>query len=122
MIEVDNMVKHYGEVRAVDGVSFSVQEGETFGLLKPNGAGKTTTMEILCCLRRFDSGKATVCGSDLVKETHNVRASMRSCPQETLLCDSPNVHENLAFSASPYSKKFRERLEFSSKVLGVGNS
>jgi ABC-2 type transport system ATP-binding protein len=123
IIEVDSLVKHYGEVKAVDGVSFSVEEGETFGLLGPNGAGKTTLMEILCCLRRFDSGKATIRGFDLVKDSRNVRASIGFCPQETLLYDLLSVRENLAFSASLYSmdsKTFKERLEFSTKVLGVG--
>ncbi|NWG10886.1 ABC transporter ATP-binding protein [Candidatus Bathyarchaeota archaeon] len=123
IIEVEDLVKHYGEVKAVDGVSFVVKEGEIFGLLGPNGAGKTTLMEILCCLRRFDSGKATVYGFDLAKDSLKVRASIGFCPQETLLYDLLSVRENFAFSASLYSldsKKFNERVEFSSKVLGVG--
>jgi ABC-2 type transport system ATP-binding protein len=123
IIEIEDLVKHYGEVKAVDGVSFSVEEGETFGLLGPNGAGKTTLMEILCGLRRFDKGKATINGFDLTKNSRKVRAMIGFCPQETLLYDLLTVRENLAFSASLYSlssKLFKERLEFSSKVLGVG--
>jgi len=123
VIEVEGLVKHYGEVKAVDGVSFSVQEGETFGLLGPNGAGKTTLMEIMCGLRRFDQGKVTIHGFDLVKDSLKVRASIGFCPQETLLYDLLSVRENLAFSAALYSmstKNFKERVEFSSKVLGIG--
>ena len=123
IIEVENLVKHYREVKAVDGISFSVEEGETFGLLGPNGAGKTTLMEILCGLRKFDEGKITVRSFDLVKDSYKVRGSIGFCPQETLLYDLLNVRENLAFSASLYSlssKKFKERLEFSAKVLGIG--
>ncbi len=123
IIEVEGLVKHYGEIKAVDDVSFTVTEGEIFGLLGPNGAGKTTLMEILCCLRRFDRGKVMINGFDPVKHSLEVRASIGFCPQETLLYDLLNVRENLAFSASLYSlnsKKFKERLEFSSKVLGVG--
>jgi ABC-2 type transport system ATP-binding protein len=123
IIEVENLVKHYGEIKAVDGVSFSVEDGETFGLLGPNGAGKTTLMEILCGLRRFDAGKVTVRGFDLVKDSYKVRGSIGFCPQETLLYDLLSVRENLAFSASLYSldsKKFKERVDFSAKVLGVG--
>jgi len=123
IIEVEGLVKHYGEVKAVDGVSFSVDEGETFGLLGPNGAGKTTLMEILCGLRRFDSGEVRVNGSDLAKDSRKVRGMIGFCPQETLLYDLLSVRENLAFSASLYSvssKKFKERLNFSVKVLGVG--
>jgi ABC-2 type transport system ATP-binding protein len=123
VIEVEGLVKHYGEVKAVDGVSFSVQEGETFGLLGPNGAGKTTLMEIICGLRRFDQGKVTIHGFDLVKDSLKVHASIGFCPQETLLYDLLSVRENLAFSAALYSmstKNFKERVEFSSKVLGIG--
>jgi len=123
IIEVEGLVKHYGEVKAVDGVSFGVEEGEIFGLLGPNGAGKTTLMEILCGLRRFDEGKVTIKELDLVKNSYKVRSLIGFCPQETLLYDLLNVRENLAFSASLYSlsrKRFKERVEFSSKVLGVG--
>jgi len=123
IIEVEGLVKHYGEVKAVDGVSFSVEQGEIFGLLGPNGAGKTTLMEILCGLRRFDSGRVRVSGFDLAKDSRKVRGMIGFCPQETLLYDLLNVRENLAFSASLYSlssKKFKERLDFSAKVLGVG--
>jgi len=123
IIEVEGLVKYYGEVKAVDDVSFAVEEGEIFGLLGPNGAGKTTLMEILCGLRRFDQGKVAVRGFDLAKDSLRVRASIGFCPQETLLYDLLNVRENFAFSASLYSlssEKFKERVEFSSKVLGVG--
>lgn len=123
VIQVEGLMKHYGEVTALDGVSFSVKEGEIFGLLGPNGAGKTTLMEILCCLRRFDEGDATVLAFDLIKDSRKVRGSIGFCPQETLLYDLLSVRENLAFAASLYSldsKKFKERVEFSSKFLGVG--
>ena len=123
IIEVEELTRHYGNVKALDGVSFGVEEGEVFGLLGPNGAGKTTLMEILCGLRRFDSGRVSVRGFDLVKDSYKVRGSIGFCPQETLLYDLLSVRENLAFSASLYSmsrKKFRDRVDFSSKVLGVG--
>lgn len=122
IIEVEDLTKHYGEVKAVDGVSFSVNDGETFGLLGPNGAGKTTLIEILCGLRMFDRGKASVGGLDLSRDSRKIRGMIGFCPQETLLYDLLSVRENLAFSASLYSlssRKFKERLEFSAKVLGV---
>src|SRR3954470_18796168 len=61
-IVVNDIVKHYGDVHAVDGVSFEVQEGEFFGILGPNGAGKTTTLEIMEGLREPDAGEVTVLG------------------------------------------------------------
>jgi len=123
IIEVEDLVKHYGEIKALDSISFGVEEGETFGLLGPNGAGKTTLMEILCGLRRFDSGKVSIRGFDLAKDAYKVRSIIGFCTQETLLYDLLSVRENFAFSASLYSltrKKFKERVEFSAKVLGVG--
>jgi ABC-2 type transport system ATP-binding protein len=122
IIEVEGLVKHYGEVKAVDDISFSVDEGEIFGLLGPNGAGKTTLMEILCGLRRFDKGNVTVQGFDLSKDSYKIRSLIGFCPQETLLYDLLTVRENFAFSASLYSlssTKFKERVEFSSDALGV---
>lgn len=123
VIDVAGLVKHYGEVTALDGVSLSVREGEIFGLLGPNGAGKTTLIEILCGLRRFDEGKVSILGFDLAKDAYKIRGMIGFCPQETLLYDLLSVRENFAFTASLYSldsKKFKERLEFSSKFLGVG--
>lgn len=117
IIEVEVLVKHYGDVKAVDGVSSSVDESETFGLLGPNGAGKTTLMEILCGLRRYDSGRVRVNGSDLAKDSRKVRSMIGFCPQETLLYDLLNVREDLAFSASPYSPTSRFLISFSSQGI-----
>jgi len=63
VLQVDNLVKHYGDVQAVRGVSFSVYEGEVFGLLGPNGAGKTTTVEILEGLRNPTAGTSAFAAS-----------------------------------------------------------
>lgn len=122
VIEVKGLVKHYGEVKALDGVSLSIKRGEIFGLLGPNGAGKTTLIEILCGLRRFDTGEVTILGLNLAKNSQQIRSLIGFCPQETLLYDLLSVYENLVFAASLYSipsKKFKERLEFTSKVLGI---
>lgn len=68
VIEASNIVKRFGELEAVKGVSFSVKEGEIFGFLGPNGAGKTTTINILCTLLKPTAGQAKVNGHDVVKE------------------------------------------------------
>ena len=122
IIQVEGLVKHYGEVTALDGVSFNVNKGEIFGLLGPNGAGKTTLIEIICGLRKFDDGKVTILGFDLVKDSYKVRSLIGFCPQETLLYDLLSVKENFAFTASLYSmssREFKEKLDYFSKILGV---
>jgi ABC-2 type transport system ATP-binding protein len=73
IIQVENLVKRYGDVAAVDGVSFTVAEGEIFGLLGPNGAGKTTTLEIIETLKRPTSGDVTVDGFDLHRQPGEIR-------------------------------------------------
>src|SRR5438067_10156104 len=72
-IEVEALVKTYGEVEAVRGVSFTVAEGEVFGFLGPNGAGKSTTINVLCTLAAPTSGTARVSGFDVVGERDAVR-------------------------------------------------
>src|ERR671924_1056154 len=74
VIRVRDLRKHYGETRAVDGVSFEVRRGEVFGLLGPNGAGKTTTVEILEGLRSPDAGEATVLGIDVARHPDALKA------------------------------------------------
>ena len=65
-IEVNNISKHYGKVKALQNVSFSVEEGEIFGLIGPDGAGKTSMYRILCSLLLPNEGSASVCGYDVV--------------------------------------------------------
>ncbi|MEM3442409.1 MAG: ABC transporter ATP-binding protein, partial [Candidatus Bathyarchaeia archaeon] len=123
IVEVEGLVKHYGELKALDEVSFNIKENEIFGLLGPNGAGKTTLMEILCGLKSFDKGKITLFGFDIVKDSYKIRGKIGFCPQETLLYDLLSVRENLSFAASLYSlnsKTFKQRLEFLSKTLEIG--
>jgi ABC-2 type transport system ATP-binding protein len=76
MIEVKELRRSFGPVVAVDGISFNVEKGEVLGLLGPNGAGKTTAMRILACFLQPDSGTATVCGYDILKNPINVRRSL----------------------------------------------
>lgn len=122
IIQVEGLGKRYGEVVALDDVSFSVRRGEIFGLLGPNGAGKTTLIEIICGLRRFDAGKVTILGFDLVKDSYKIRSLIGFCSQETLLYDLLSVKENFAFAASLYSlrsKEYKEKLNHLSKFLGI---
>jgi len=104
IIEVENLTKRYGDVQALRGVSFSVQEGEVFGLLGPNGAGKTTTVEILEGLRPADGGRATVCGLDPHASGDVLKQEIGAVLQSTALPDKIRVSEALNMFASFYQR------------------
>lgn len=96
-IEVKNLLKKYGksDQNAVDGISFSVHEGEFFALLGPNGAGKTTTISILTTLLSKTSGEVTVAGYDLEKESSNVRRRVGIIFQNPSLDQNLTAEENI---------------------------
>ncbi|MBE9528173.1 MAG: ATP-binding cassette domain-containing protein [Proteobacteria bacterium] len=119
VIEVKELVKSYNGTHAVDGVTFSVNEGETFGFLGPNGAGKTTTINILCTLLGFDSGSAMVNGFDCIKEPLKVRSSIGLVFQEVTLDNELTAEENLIFHCYMYNMSRRLARERIDEILGV---
>ena len=94
-IVVDDLRKHYGDVRALDGVSFGVREGEVFGLLGPNGAGKSTTVRVLVTLTKPDSGIASVAGHDVLRDPAAVRRAIGYVPQDSGVDRFATGRENL---------------------------
>ncbi|HEY3961239.1 MAG TPA: ATP-binding cassette domain-containing protein [Gaiellaceae bacterium] len=94
-IVVEELRKHYGEVTALEGVTFSVREGEVFGLLGPNGAGKSTTVRVLVTLTQPDSGKAFVDGHDVLREQGAVRRAIGYVPQDSGVDQFGTGRENL---------------------------
>src|SRR5580700_6551897 len=103
-IEVINLTKRYGDVEALRGVSFAVNEGEVFGLLGPNGAGKTSTVEIMEGLRTPDSGRVSVCGLDPQKNPQELKHQIGAALQATALPDKLRVIEALRLFASFYRR------------------
>jgi ABC-2 type transport system ATP-binding protein len=121
-VEVKNLVKHFGDFTAVDGISFSVAEGEVFGFLGPNGAGKSTTIRILCGLLLPTSGEARIAGFDIYKQTEQIRRSIGYMPQFFSLYPDLTVRENLEFYAGMYDVppgRARERIAALSTQLGL---
>ncbi len=107
VIRVENLVKRYGDVEAVRGVSFSVTEGEVFGLLGPNGAGKTSTIEVLEGLRNADGGTATVCGYNPATDSDALKHEIGAALQSTALPDKIKVMEALKLFSSFYKRHKR---------------
>jgi ABC-2 type transport system ATP-binding protein len=104
ILQVENLVKRYGDVEAVRGVSFNVEEGEVFGLLGPNGAGKTSTIEIMEGLRTPDSGRVSVCGLDPQQQPQELKREIGAALQATSLPDKLRVIEALRLFASFYRR------------------
>jgi ABC-2 type transport system ATP-binding protein len=102
VIEVDNLVKRYDDVPVVNGVSFTVERGEIFGILGPNGAGKTTTVESIAGLRRPDGGRIEVLGLDPQKDSTEIKERLGVQLQESRLPDRIKVWEALDLYSSFY--------------------
>jgi ABC-2 type transport system ATP-binding protein len=102
VIEVDGLVKRYGEIEAVRGIDLMVEPGEVFGFLGPNGAGKTTTISILCTLLRPTAGEARVAGIDVARDPGAVRSRIGLVFQDPSLDDQLTARENLELHGRIY--------------------
>jgi ABC-2 type transport system ATP-binding protein len=107
-VEVHDLIREFGAMRAVDELSMSVGEGEIIGMLGPNGAGKTTTIRILTTLLRPTSGTAEVCGFDVVRQPDEVRRSIGYVMQEVALDYLMTGREHLELQASMYHLPWKE--------------
>lgn len=105
MIEVRNLEKHYGSMRAVKGISFDVKKGEIFGILGPNGAGKTTTLEMIEALRPIDGGTVTLDGINVAKHPQKIRHIIGIQLQSSSFYDKVTLKEQLRMFGSFYGKK-----------------
>jgi ABC-2 type transport system ATP-binding protein len=98
-IQVQDLYRNYGDIRAVQGISFDVQAGEIFSLLGPNGAGKTTTISVISCLLEPPEGDARVMGHSVKSDPMAVKAAIGVVPQEIALYEDLSARENLTFWA-----------------------
>jgi ABC-2 type transport system ATP-binding protein len=124
MITVANLTKKFGEVTAVEGLTFQVEDGEVFGFLGPNGAGKTTTIRMLCCLISKTSGEAKIADYQIGKATDSlqIRKMIGLVPDNVGLYDDLSAFENLDFYGKLYEcpeGRRRENIERFLKMLGI---
>src|SRR5438876_746788 len=114
IIHVENLIKKFGTITAVDNIQLNVESGQMFGFLGPNGAGKSTTIKILATLLRPTAGKAVVAGFDVLTNPNEVRRSIGLVFQDQSLDDRLTAQENLWFHAMLYdlpSSVFVERAD-----------
>jgi ABC-2 type transport system ATP-binding protein len=121
-ITVTDLVKNFGEVRAVRGVNFEVAMGEVFGFLGPNGAGKTTTINMLCTLVKPTSGRAAVAGHDVVSQRDDVRRNIGLVFQDPTLDGYLTAAQNLQLHAELYGVQadlVRPRMQQVMEMVGL---
>jgi ABC-2 type transport system ATP-binding protein len=124
-IVVDDLHKHYGRVRALDGVTFSVREGEVFGLLGPNGAGKSTTVRVLVTLTEPDSGSASVMEHDVRHDQNAVRRTIGYVPQDSGVDQFGTGRENLMLQGRVQGMSgpgLRARTEELLELVGIADA
>jgi ABC-2 type transport system ATP-binding protein len=105
MIQVERLYKRFGELIAVDGVSFDVEDGEIFGLLGPNGAGKTTSINMICGVLKPDGGRVLIDGQDIWLKPREVKRELGVVPQEIAVYEDLTARDNLNFWGSLYDLK-----------------
>ena len=122
MIEVQNLSKNYGPFQALKDISFSVDKGQIVGFLGPNGAGKTTTMRILTCFMPASSGKVTIAGYDVFKESREVRKRIGYLPENIPLYTEMTVTKYLTYMGKIRNvprKHIKERLDIVIESCGL---
>lgn len=124
VLEVKDLKKNYGQKKAVDGISFSVAEGEIFALIGPNGAGKSTTLKIISTLLAPTAGQVKVGGHDVVKEAGKVREAISYLPEDSGAYKNLTGYEYLVLMAELYANSkddVKKYLEKGKEISNLGN-
>ena len=119
-ITMDKVCKNYKSKKALDNVSFTIKQGELFGLLGVNGAGKTTLIKILCGLTRKTSGRITVDEYDLDRDMDRIKEIIDISPQETSVANNLTVKENLEFFANIYNHNDTNTIDDVVDIFNLG--
>ena len=118
-VQVQDLHKNFGDIYAVQGISFDVQAGEVFSLLGPNGAGKSTTISMISCLLAPTKGDVQVCGHSIKGNQMNVKAAIGVVPQEIALYEDLSARENLSFWGKMYGLRGTALKQRVSEVLDL---
>jgi len=120
-LSVRNLVKDFGKTRAVDDISFEVNEGEIFGLIGPNGAGKTTTLRVISTLLKPNSGKVQVFGFDVVNNASRVRELISYLPEEAGAYKNLKGIDYLEFMAEFYATDSRHKKKMIERAVAIAD-
>ena len=104
MVEIENLVKRYGDFVALDHLNLHISEGEVFGLLGPNGCGKTTAINCLRALLKYDKGEIRVMGEPIRPDSYELKGQIGVVPQNVAVFEELNVLENIDYFCGLYVK------------------
>lgn len=122
MIQVTNLSKSYGDIKAVNDISFEITKGEIFGLLGPNGAGKSTTLNMMSTVVKNDTGTIVIDGLDARNNSEKSKRLIGVVPQEISLYEDLSAYQNLMFWGNLYgipSKELKERIDKTLELIGL---
>ncbi len=117
VVEIENLVKIYGDKVAVDHFNLNVNEGEILGLLGPNGSGKTTTINCLLSLLQYDKGSVTIFDKDMKPEAYDIKSQIGVVMQNVAVIDTLNVYENVDFFCGLYIRDKATRKQYVEEAL-----
>ena len=117
MIRIENLVKRYGDVVALDHFNLDVKEGEIFGLLGPNGSGKTTAINCMLALLKYDRGSIRIMGQEMAPDNYNVKRQIGIVMQDVAVFEELNVYENIDYFCSLYIKDKNRRKELVEEAI-----
>ena len=112
MIRVENLVKRYGDLLALDHLNLNIEKGEVFGLLGPNGCGKTTAISCMLALLKYDKGSIKLFGQDMEVDSYDIKRKIGVVPQNVAVFDEFNVRENIDYFCGLYIRDKAERKKY----------
>ena len=119
IIEVKNLTKEYKQVKAVDNLSFTVNEGEILGLLGPNGSGKTTTINCILSLLEFQKGHIKIFGSEMTPDAYDLKRQIGVVFQEVAIFNELTVYDNLDYFCGLYISDKRTRESYIEDAINL---
>lgn len=117
MIHIENLVKRYGDLVALDHLNLDIEEGEIFGLLGPNGSGKTTAINCLLALLKYDKGRITVFGKEMRPDSYELKKEIGLVPQNVAVFEQMTVWENIDYFCGLYVKEKAARRELVEEAI-----
>ena len=124
VVEISNLVKNYGSLRALDGLNLTINKGEIFGFLGPNGSGKTTAINCMLSLLRFNSGSVKIFGKEMRPDSYDIKRNIGVVPQNIAVFNDFSVRENIDYFCGLYvtdRKKRRELVDEAIEFAGLND-